>query len=80
MFCKIPISIPLKTETGMHRYFARRYSVRCLYRVPVYSPISCNGPKKDRVGRSVKEFFWIIFLVKNLCFMHVLRRLGVRRA
>ena len=38
VFCKIPISIPLKIETGMHRYFARRYSVRCWYRVPVYSP------------------------------------------
>ena len=40
VFCKIPISIPLKIETSMHRYFARRYSVRCWYRVPVYSPTS----------------------------------------
>ena len=38
LFCKIPISIPLKYETGIHRYFAKRYSVRCWYRVPVYSP------------------------------------------
>ena len=38
MFCKIPISIPLNIETSIPRYFARRYSVRCWYRVPVYSP------------------------------------------
>ena len=38
VFCKIPISIPLNIETSIHRYFARRYSVRCWYRVPVYSP------------------------------------------
>ena len=31
--------------------------------------VSCNGPKKNRVGRSAK----FIFLVKNVCFMHVLR-------
>ena len=29
--------------------------------------------KKNRVGRSVKIKYFIIFLVKNLCFMHVLR-------
>ena len=29
--------------------------------------------KKNRVGRSVKSFFFcIIILVKNVCFMHVL--------
>ena len=33
--------------------------------------VSCNGQKKNRVGRSVKKNFWIIFLVKNVCFMHV---------
>ena len=38
VFCKIPISIPLNIETSIPRYFARRYSVRCWYRVPVYSP------------------------------------------
>ena len=37
VFCKIPISIPLNIETSIPRYFARRYSVRCWYRVPVYS-------------------------------------------
>ena len=36
--------------------------------------VSCNGPKKYRVGRSVKKKFLIfIFLVKNVRFMHVLR-------
>ena len=38
VFCKIPISIPLNIETSIPRYFARRYSVRCWYRLPVYSP------------------------------------------
>ena len=38
VFCKIPIGIPLNIETSIPRYFARRYSVRCWYRVPVYSP------------------------------------------
>ena len=38
VFCKIPISIPLNIETSIPRYFARRYTVRCWYRVPVYSP------------------------------------------
>ena len=31
--------------------------------------ISCNGPKKNRVGGSVKKIFCIIFLVKNMCFI-----------
>ena len=35
--------------------------------------VSCNGPKKNRVGRSVKKYFCIFLLVKNVCFMHVLR-------
>ena len=35
--------------------------------------VSYNGPKKNRVGRSVKKKICIIFLVKNVCFMHVLR-------
>ena len=36
--------------------------------------VSCNGLKKNRVGRSVKLFvFFMILLVKNVCFMHVLR-------
>ena len=35
--------------------------------------VSCNGTGKNRVGRSVKILFWIIFLFKNVCFMHVLR-------
>ena len=34
--------------------------------------VSRNGLKK-RVGRSGKYFFCTIFLVKNVCFMHVLR-------
>ena len=34
--------------------------------------VSCNGPKK-RVGRSVKKKICIIFLVKNVGFMHVFR-------
>ena len=38
VFCKIPIGIPLNIETSIPRYFARRYSVRCWYRVPVYRP------------------------------------------
>ena len=33
--------------------------------------VSCNGLKKSRVGRSVKKIC-IIFLGKNMCFMHVL--------
>ena len=41
--------------------------------------VSCNGLKINRVGRSVKKNC-IIFLVKNVCFMHVLRRLGVGKA
>ena len=33
--------------------------------------------KKNKVGRSVKEkFFFIILLVKNVCFMHVDLELG----
>ena len=32
------------------------------------------------IGRSEKYFYWIIFLVKIVCFMHVLRWLGVGRA
>ena len=32
VICKIPLSIPLKIETSMHQYFAKRYSVRCWYR------------------------------------------------
>ena len=40
--------------------------------------ISCNSPgKKGLVGRKKKI---IIFLVKNVFFMHVLRWLGVWRA
>ena len=36
--------------------------------------VSCNGLKKNRVGRLVKSFFFcMILLVKNVCFMHVLR-------
>ena len=35
--------------------------------------VSCNGPEKNRVGRSVKKIFLHHFLVKNVCFMHVLR-------
>ena len=35
--------------------------------------VSCNGLKKNRVGRSVKKCFCIVFLVKNVYFMHVLR-------
>ena len=34
--------------------------------------VSYNGPKQNRVGRSLKKEFCIIFLVKNVCFMHVL--------
>ena len=30
--------------------------------------VSCNGPKKNRVGRSVKKKNSIIFLVKNVFF------------
>ena len=30
--------------------------------------VSCNGPKKNRVGRWVKKNLCIIFLVKNVCF------------
>ena len=37
VICKIPISIPLKIETSMHRYFVKRHSVWCWYRVPEYS-------------------------------------------
>ena len=40
----------------------------------------CNGLKKKWVGRSVKKIFCIIFLVKIVCFMHVLRWFGVGRA
>ena len=35
--------------------------------------VSCNGLEKNRVGRSVKKLYCTIFLVKNVCFMHVLR-------
>ena len=42
VFCKIPIGIPLNNETSIPRYFARRYSVRCWYRVPVYCPTLDN--------------------------------------
>ena len=42
--------------------------------------VSCNGREKNRVGKSVKKKICIIFLVKNVCFMHVLRWLGVGRA
>ena len=41
--------------------------------------VSCNGPEKNREGRSVKKFY-IIVLVKNVCFMHVLHWLGVGKA
>ena len=41
--------------------------------------VSCNGPKKNRLGRSIKKKN-DYFLVKNVCFMHVLRWLGVWRA
>ena len=34
--------------------------------------VSCNDAKKNRVGRSVKMCFFIIFLFKNVHFMHVL--------
>ena len=33
--------------------------------------VSCNGPKRNRAGRSVKNLFFIISLVKNVCLMHV---------
>ena len=35
--------------------------------------VSCNGSKKNRVGRSMNFYLFIYFLVKNVCFMHVLR-------
>ena len=41
--------------------------------------VSCNSLKINMVGRSVKFFFFIILLVKNVCLMHVLRWLGVGR-
>ena len=41
--------------------------------------VSCNVLKENRVGRSVKKKFLIIFLVRNMCFMHVLLRFGVGR-
>ena len=31
--------------------------------------VSCNGLKRNRVGRS--DFFLMIFLFKNVCFMDV---------
>ena len=42
--------------------------------------VSCNGPERNRVGRSAKKKICIIFLVKNVCFMHVFRWFGVGRA
>ena len=31
--------------------------------------VSCNGPKKNRVGRS--EFLFSLFFCSKMCFMHV---------
>ena len=54
--------------------------------------VSCNGPERNRAGRSEKIgenivgrseknlFFLHYFLVKDVCFMHVFRWLGVGRA
>ena len=41
--------------------------------------VSCNGPRKNRLSRPEKHG-GIISLVKNVCFMHVLRLLGVGKA
>ena len=49
----------------------RLKKINCLFPVTV--------SKKNRVGRSAKKKF-IIFLVKNVCFMHVLRLMVVWRA
>ena len=51
VFCKIPISIPINIETSIHLYFVRRYSVRCWYRVPVYSPYDKGK------GRGISLFY-----------------------
>ena len=37
--------------------------------------VSCNGLKKNRVGRLVKKKF-IIFLVKNVLLMHIFTLIG----
>ena len=65
MFCKIPISIPLNIETSVSRYFTRRYSVRCWYRVPVYSP-NCDQDKSVHIKgcSNLRGVFVIIINVK----------------
>ena len=53
-------------RTGLDvMFYLRPKKINCLFPVTVR--------KKNRVGRSVKKIFCIIFLVKNVCFMHVLR-------
>ena len=66
MFCKVQISIPLKIETSMHQYFARRYSVQCWYRVAVYSP---NG-NSVRIAKTLikNERFHCLSVFFNLLF------------
>ena len=61
VFCKIPISIPLNIETCIPRYFARRYSVRCWYRVPVYSPSLTSFFGEKNSGRlKKKSLLWCL--------------------
>ena len=57
-----------------HSVLVRHY-FRCIQILRPKKEIvsSCHGPKKNRVGRSAKPFFLQFFLVKNVCFMHVLR-------
>ena len=78
MFCKIPISILLNIETSIPRYFARRYSVRCWYRVPVYSPTygySYESAQRQLANENQHYRFSMIF--KNLCILVLLTKVAL---
>ena len=57
VFCKIPISIPLNIETSIHRYFARRYSLQCWYRVPVYSPTRGDNLNYPPTSQAITVYY-----------------------
>ena len=56
---EIPIAVPFKIETGIPRYFLRRFSVRCWNRVPVYSPttgLAYDGMITKKTGQIIATF------------------------
>ena len=40
--------------------------------------VSCNGPKKNRVGRSKKSYYFLSFFCSAMCVLCMLLMIGSR--